>query len=186
MKKIIIAIAIVSVTVFAKAATVGWSMAGCNAYANDAYQFFIIGENGVASVAQITALLDAGTGVGSYAFGSGTVAANGNATVLPSNSGKTLTPTATQSYTGFFVLFDSAAPTSGTSKYVAISGATGLAQSIAPTTASKTFAAGNASTQGFLADSNWKSFGPSGAPEPTSGLLLLIGGAMIALRRKQK
>ena len=32
--------------------------------------------------------------------------------------------------------------------------------------------------------SNWKSGGD--APEPTSGLLLLIGGAMLALRRKQK
>ena len=28
--------------------------------------------------------------------------------------------------------------------------------------------------------------GPSGVPEPTSGLLLLVGGAMLALRRKQK
>ena len=28
--------------------------------------------------------------------------------------------------------------------------------------------------------------GPSGIPEPTSGLLLLVGGAMLALRRKQK
>lgn len=30
----------------------------------------------------------------------------------------------------------------------------------------------------------WKS--SSGVPEPTSGLLLLVGGAMLALRRKQK
>ena len=28
--------------------------------------------------------------------------------------------------------------------------------------------------------------GPGGIPEPTSGLLLLVGGAMLALRRKQK
>ena len=32
--------------------------------------------------------------------------------------------------------------------------------------------------------SNWK--GGGDVPEPTSGLLLLIGGAMLALRRKQK
>ena len=34
----------------------------------------------------------------------------------------------------------------------------------------------------------WKTGGggTEGAPEPTSGLLLLIGGAMLALRRKQK
>jgi hypothetical protein len=27
---------------------------------------------------------------------------------------------------------------------------------------------------------------PTDVPEPTSGLLLLVGGAMLALRRKQK
>ena len=39
---------------------------------------------------------------------------------------------------------------------------------------------------------SWKPGGVSGGssgggvPEPTSGLLLLVGGAMLALRRKQK
>ena len=32
----------------------------------------------------------------------------------------------------------------------------------------------------------YKPFGGSDVPEPTSGLLLLVGGAMLALRRKQK
>ena len=43
---------------------------------------------------------------------------------------------------------------------------------------------GNQKTYTSNAD-NWKS-GGGDAPEPTSGLLLLIGGAMLALRRKQK
>ena len=39
-----------------------------------------------------------------------------------------------------------------------------------------------------LSTATWKSFGggSGGIPEPTSGLLLLVGGAMLALRRKQK
>ena len=40
-----------------------------------------------------------------------------------------------------------------------------------------------------LTTSGWSSIsggGSSDAPEPTSGLLLLVGGAMLALRRKQK
>lgn len=32
----------------------------------------------------------------------------------------------------------------------------------------------------------WQSSGGGDVPEPTSGLLLLVGGAMLALRRKQK
>ena len=38
---------------------------------------------------------------------------------------------------------------------------------------------------GTQAGNAWQSAG-TGTPEPTSGLLLLLGGAMLALRRKQK
>ena len=54
-------------------------------------------------------------------------------------------------------------------------------------------------TTAQLANTSWTSFGGGGTPdpgptpgpgpnipEPTSGLLLLVGGAMLALRRKQK
>ena len=62
-----------------------------------------------------------------------------------------------------------------------------LTKTIGATTASMQFVAGNQST--YLNDTkNWKSFGPTsgGVPEPTSGLLLLVGAGMLALRRKQK
>ena len=42
----------------------------------------------------------------------------------------------------------------------------------------------NFASSNFVADK--ASYPAGGVPEPTSGLLLLIGGAMIALRRKQK
>ena len=54
----------------------------------------------------------------------------------------------------------------------------------AQATATTTIAFGNQATATQNAD-NWKG-GGGDAPEPTSGLLLLIGGAMLALRRKQK
>ena len=43
-------------------------------------------------------------------------------------------------------------------------------------------------TAGMMTASSWATYTPSGSdvPEPTSGLLLLVGGAMLALRRKQK
>ena len=45
----------------------------------------------------------------------------------------------------------------------------------------------NFSTGNFVADkASYPAGGGGDVPEPTSGLLLLVGGAMIALRRKQK
>lgn len=180
MKKLVVFAACAMLAAVTQAASVGWSLAGANSYANDAYQFFVIGQNGATSIATITALLDAGTDTSSYSFGSGTVAANGSANVPANTSGKTLDA---GTYTGFFVVFDDAAPASGSANYAVVSGAANLTRTVAANSAGVSFAAGSAAT--YLNDSsNWKSFGPT--PEPTSGLLLLVGAGMLALRRKQK
>ena len=162
------------------AAAVGWSLAGATGYAGDAYQFFVVGQNGVSSVATITALLDAGMSTADYAFGSGTVAANGSAIVAAATSGKTLDAGTT--YNSFFVIFDSDTLISGSTKYAVVSEASNLTQSPSATAANITFVAGNQST--FLNDaSNWSSYGA--VPEPTSGLLVLLGMAGLALKRKR-
>ena len=163
------------------AAAVGWSLAGATNYKGDAYQFFVIGQNGASSIATITALLDAGSDTSAYAFGSGTINATaGNALVSAANSGKTLDSGST--YSSFFVVFDSATPTAGTTKYAVVSEAAGLTQSPSATAAQMTFVAGNQAT--FLNNaSNWKSYGA--VPEPTSGLLVLLGMAGLALKRKR-
>lgn len=181
MKKIMILAASVMMAAASQAATVGWSMAtGSATYANNAYMFFVIGQNGTESIAAITALLDAGTSVDTYAFGAGTVGNTGNASTTTAASGKTLDA---GTYTSFFVLFDSDAPTAGDSKYAVVSGASNLTKTIAATTASVTFASGSAASILGNAD-NWKSYGSSAVPEPTSGLLMLLGMAGLALRRK--
>ena len=184
MRKLMLFAACAMLAAVTQAATVGWSLAGASAFANDAYQFFVIGQNGATSIATVTALLDAGTDVSSYAFGSGAVNGSGSATVAAGSSGKTLDA---GTYTGFFVVYDSATPTAGSANYAVVSGAATLTKTIGATTASTAFASGNASS--ILSDTkNWKSFGTSsgGVPEPTSGLLLLVGAGMLALRRKQK
>ena len=185
MKKLVVFAACAMFAAVTQAASVGWSLAGASAYANDAYQFFVIGQNGATSIATITALLDAGTDTSSYAFGSGKVGSTGSANVPAASSGKSISDAGT--YTGFFVIFDAPTPASGSANYAVVSGATTLTKTIAANTASTAFASGNASS--ILNDSsNWKSFGPTsgGVPEPTSGLLLLVGAGMLALRRKQK
>ena len=184
MKKLLVFAACAMLAAVTQAASVGWSLAGASNYANDAYQFFVIGQKGATSIATITALLDAGTDTSSYAFGSGKIAANGAANVSATAAGQPTLDAGT--YTGFFVVFDSASPASGSANYAVVSGAATLTKTIAATTAQVAFAGGNASTILNNAD-NWKSFGKgSGVPEPTSGLLLLVGAGMLALRRKQK
>ena len=171
--------------VAANAASVGWSLAGAANYAGDAYSVFVIGQNNVASIATVTDLLDAGKSFDSYVFGSGTINATGMAMTTAASSGKTLTADGTTSYTAFYVIFDSATPTSGTSKYAVVSGATTLTQTPGATAAQFTFAAGNQST--YLNNAgNWSSYGaPAAEPEPTSALMMLFGLAGLALRRKR-
>lgn len=182
MKKTIIALAVGCVAAFANAATVGWSAAGLANYAGDAYNVFVIGQNGVTDIATVTDLLDAGTSVSSYAFGSGSVGSTGMVSVSGAASGKTLDA---GSYTSFMVLFDSASPVAGESKYLVLSGVATQSKVISGTTATTSFVAGNVANIANNA-ANWKSFGSAGpaVPEPTSGLLLLLGMAGLALKRK--
>ena len=167
-------------TAAVNAAAVGWQLAGANSYANDAYQFFVIGQNGASSIAAITALLDAGTSTDAYAFGSGKVASNGAATVAATTAGQPTLGTGT--YETFFIVFDSATPAAGSSNYAVVSGVSTLTKEIGASTATVTFMAGNAASTLNNA-SNWKSYGA--VPEPTSGLLMLLGMAGLALRRKR-
>lgn len=182
MKKLItLVVGLVAVSAV-NAAAVGWSAAGLTSFANDAYNFYVIGQNGVDSIATITALLDAGTSADSYAFGSGTVNGTGMINTAVTASGKALDA---GTYTAFFVLFDSATPTAGDANYLVISGQANMTKTVAATAANVVFAAANVGT--FANDaSNWKSFGTSSSvPEPTSGLLMLLGMAGLALRRKR-
>ena len=178
MKKLILAAAIVCAAAMSQAASVGWSLAGLSNYAGDAYSLFIIGQNEVTSVAQITALLDAGKSVSSYAFYEGNVANNGAANVLATASGLTVPNSAT--YTSFFVVFDDA-DASSAANYLAITAdqSANLTKSVNATAASVTFAGGNQSTYANN-PANW-----SAVPEPTSGLLMLLGVAGLALRRRR-
>lgn len=178
MKKLMMMVAVSILAVAANAATVGWGAAGLTDYKSDAYSFFVIGQNGVTDIATVTALLDAGESFDSYAFGSGAVSTTGAINTTAASSGKTL---GEGTYTSFFVLFDGDTPTAGSSNYAVISGQTGLTKSIGGSTATVTFTAANVSS--YMSTATWKSYGA--VPEPTSGLLMLLGMAGLALKRKR-
>lgn len=186
MKKMIIAACAIALAGLTQAATVGWGYAGAisNAEAKgSAYSFFLIGQNGVTSEAQIADMIAAGTDVSAYAFGSGTTTANGIVNVSPANSGKTITVASETVVEGFMVVFNNASAADAT-KFLVIGNddcglANGYAKTVAPTTANVSFAAGNVANYVNNA-SNWQDI-----PEPTSGLLLLLGVAGLALKRKR-
>lgn len=161
------------IAVSAKAAAVGWTIAGATAYAGGSYDLFVIGMNGVTDSAQIAALVAAGTDVDSYAFYSGgTVAANGSASLTAANSGKSITysGSGTDTYQAFAVLWKSDGKEASYTSTVSTS--------LVNDSTAKTFGFANQSSN--LSANNF-----SVAPEPTSGLLMLLGMAGLALRRKR-
>lgn len=178
MKKVLVFILMATVCAGLRAANVGWTNGGLSAYAGDQYAVFVIGQNGVESVAQITQLLMGASAAswGNYAFGSGHVESNGSATVAAANSGKTLA--GGQTYTSFLVLFDSETLTAGTTKFVTLSGRAGQTQSPGTDATQLTFLGLNWTTtptnggDTLNAQSNWHIYA---IPEPTSVALLALG-----------
>ena len=171
MKKLMILAAAVMLASITHAAAVGWSIAGATAYAGGSYSVFVIGLNGVTDVNQMVALVSAGTAVDSYAFGGGTVTSTGSAIVTAANSGKSITysGSGTDVYEAFAILWkdDNSAASYTATKSI----------SMANDSTGKTFTFGNQSTS--LASNQF-----AVVPEPTSGLLLLLGMAGLALKRK--
>ena len=176
MKKIMTLAGAILIATVTNAAAVGWNLAGATAYKGGSYDIFVVGMNGVSDSAQIAALVAAGTSVDSYAFYTGgTIAANGSGTVTAANSGKSIaynsTGTAAENtYSAFAVIWTSDNTKASYTSTVSIT--------LANDSTSKSFAFNNQSTN--LSNNQF-----TVAPEPTSGVLMLLGLAGLALKRKR-
>lgn len=112
-----------------------------------------------------------GATAGSYGW------ANADSYVQKSNADMGMT--GAQQYTLYAVVFDQSTISDDAKFFV--TGTRAAAANADTSSATKTWTLSAANSQ---SPSNWKSV--SDVPEPTSGLLLLVGGALLALRRKQK
>ena len=191
MKKLIIAAAVACVAALTQAATVSWSISGLKDSTGNlmssgaAYVFCTKGAN-AKSVADVTAALAAITSAddlktyladNSLSALKGTISSGGT-NVSGVDLASSGVPAATSSVKIFAVIVDD--DTFGDNVKYVITAASGNV---------KTPAASTSNNAGFTLDGATPTANPSNwtaaAPEPTSGLLLLLGVAGLALKRKR-
>lgn len=176
MKKLLSFAAVIMIAATTQAAAVGWNLMGATNYKNGTYDIFVVGINGVTDTAQIAALVAADKSVSEYAFyEGGSVTSAGLASLSATATGKTIaySGSGTDTYQGFAVIWSDDGKEASYTSLASIS--------LANDSTAKTFTFGNQSSN--LAANKFAV--ASGVPEPTSGLLLVLGMAGLALRRKR-
>lgn len=205
MKKLIIGAVVAVAAVCTQAASVAWTITGVKDSEGSAlgkghaYVFFVQQDSGKADTSAwaalagkgATALLEAvaganydykfsdlakGTEAGTWSYNSTTA---GGADKLPSNADAGLT--GSTKYSPYAVIFDTDTITDA-SKFMITTAASASATNADSAGTTKTFILGNQST----ASDTWYAVkGAAPTPEPTSALLLVLGMAGLALKRKR-
>ena len=191
MKKLLMFVAVATVALASQAANLNWTITNVfqpgsttDKVDGGAVYLFLTAVSGntastftTVDIADITAALDKGdTSVLSDAVVASTLSSTGAKTGNTGLSGS-FGATSADSLTAYAVIFD-AANAADASNYIL----TG------PKSASWSQGASGAQNLAFgtQASATWNSMGGGGdIPEPTSGLLLALGGAMLALRRRR-
>ncbi len=174
MKKLLMLLAAAMLTCVAQAAYVDWSAGSLSAYKNQAYYLFDAAKS--ADVLSALAAVDetTATTLSGMALKSGNVSSKGKITADGVNIG---------SATSIFALVLEGEIGDGVGYKTITENVSALAYN-PPATSPGSFASqlSASGTTGTMSAAG----GGGDVPEPTSGLLLLVGGAMLALRRKQK
>lgn len=190
MKKLIVAAAIVCAAAISQAASVSWAVSSLQNYKGEtlttgaAYVFCTKGDNAT-SIDVVTAALSAITTASaletyltdnSLSALNSTVAANGSVSVSGVDLATSGVPAGTTGVKLFAVIVDDA-DFGDDVKYVVTAASANVKTPSASTTNVANFSIPGSASQ---TASNWQS-----VPEPTSGLLMLLGMAGLALRRKR-
>ena len=186
MKKLMFILAAVAMAASVQAASVSWTCT--NVYAgNDSDKvsgvaYFLTTDMLAYSDAQ--ALAGKGKDAITTALGSAysyTASAGTFSVSSPGVANATLGLSDGSDYTAYLMIFDTDSVTDSSKFYLTPTKSLSTYSGADDTVGVKWGTQATASKQA----SGWAS-ATGGVPEPTSGLLLLIGGAMLALRRKQK
>ena len=180
MKKLMIVATLAFAAGFAKAASVDWSVTGATSD-QVGYTVYLVNAisdawTGASDIAAAAAALGTGT--------SGVVAKNGRVYNVAPTTATGDNVTADSMKSAYFVLVTD--PSADSYKYISAD----LSASVygdtesSPGTSSTTTAALLAGTTGSYATTPGPTPGPSDVPEPTTGLLMLLGVAGLALRRR--
>ena len=180
MKKLVVIAAVAAAVVSAKAASVDWNVAGTSAQTG--YTVYLL--------TSIADSYDSAADLAAAAVGSATIAKNGRVYGTGDQTSKGAGITADSMKNAYYAIVSSADATSF--NYVSLGDLSGRVynpdnQETSPGQYNSTSAAQIlAGTSKNFGGSTPTPPGPGPIPEPTSGLLLVVGGAMLALRRKQK
>ena len=180
MKKLMVALTAIAVSMFTQAAQFSWSAEGVSGYNGASQEDYLI--YWVDAATTVTA--DNYSNIASFGHADtwGGVDDVGEAEGIVSGF------SAGDTVSGYLVVFDSDDISTAEHFYTSATQSTTANASGIFVPASLTYdMSGSASASAWTATSGGGSgSGGETIPEPTSGLLLLVGGAMLALRRKQK
>ena len=176
MKKLMIAAAVALVATFAQAAAVGWTLAGASDFKDGNYAIFVGALGTSVDTATIKAAIVEAGGLSGVegAFATGSITSAGGINAPATTSGKSITYSGEGTDRYYAVIFvedaDGTIASFSGEKYVDLTN----------NTTSKTW---NFGTQATAFGNN--EFDIGAVPEPTSGLLLILGVAGLALKRKR-